>query len=503
MIRTTRALALAGVLTGVSGLVTAQATVWILRARNGPVDAVAAAVRDYTPGGLAHQLIKVVQHADKPLLLVGTTVLLLAVCAWTGVQARRRPLLPDVVYFVLAAIGLLAVLRLRDSSSGSTFAIVVGLITWIVVHRLLTGPLVSAGAELDGPTRRSFLTRIAWGTAAVGGTFVVGWFSDTGKRAAEQSRDLVRLDKVTRGVVPPGANLGVDGIAPWRTSNRSFYRIDTAFRVPYLKAGDWSLRIHGMVDRELTLSYSDLVNRQFTEDWITLCCVSNEVGGDLISNAFWSGVKISELLAEAGVHDDADAVLQTSDDGWTCGTPLTALTDERNAMLALAMNGEKLPFEHGFPVRMVVPGLFGYVSATKWLVDLEVTRFDKVNAYWTERGWSEKGPVVTESRIDVPRDGARTKTGLVKVGGSAWAQHTGIAKVEYQLDGGSWQEATLGAIPDLDTWVQWSGEVDLPEGKHTLVVRATDRSGYTQTSVRTDVVPSGATGWHTVVFRSG
>ncbi|MFL6060108.1 MAG: molybdopterin-dependent oxidoreductase [Marmoricola sp.] len=503
MIRTSRALALAGVLTGLSGLATAQATVWILRAPNGPVDAVAAAVRDYTPGGMAHHLIKLVRHLDKPLLLIGTSVILLAICAWAGTQSQRRPLVPDVVYFVLGVIGLLAVLRLPNSGTASAFAIIVGLVTWIVVHRLLTAPLVTTGGELDQAARRSFLQRAAWGSLAVGATVVVGWISDGSKRAAEQSRDLVRLDGVSGGKVPAGADLGVDGIAAWRTPNKKFYRIDTAFRVPYIKAGDWKLRIHGMVDRELTLTYQDLVDRQFTEAWITLCCVSNEVGDKLISNAFWSGVKISDILAEAGVHPDADAVLQTSDDGWTCGTPLSALTDDRNAMLALAMNGDKLPFEHGFPVRMVVPGLFGYVSATKWVVDLNVTRFDKFDAYWTERGWSEKGPVVTESRIDVPRDGGHSRTGTIKVGGSAWAQHTGIEHVEYQLDGGSWQQATLGKVPDLDTWVQWSGEVDVAHGKHTLVVRATDRSGYTQTSVRTDVIPSGATGWHTIHFEAG
>ncbi len=257
-----------------------------------------------------------------------------------------------------------------------------------------------------------------------------------------------------------------------------------------------------MVDRELTISYSELIARQYTEAWITLCCVSNEVGGDLIGNAYWSGVLIRDLLAEAGVHGDADAVKQTSHDGWTCGTPLAALTDDRNAMLAIAMNGRQLPIEHGFPVRMVVPGLYGYVSATKWLVDLEVTRFDKFTAYWTDRGWSEKGPVKTQSRIDVPRGGSGVSAGTIRVGGSAWAQHTGIARVEFQVDGGAWKLAELGGVPDLDTWVQWSGDVDVEAGKHTLVVRATDKSGYTQTAARADVAPNGATGWHTVSFEA-
>jgi hypothetical protein len=233
---------------------------------------------------------------------------------------------------------------------------------------------------------------------------------------------------------------------------------------------------------------------------VTVCCVSNEVGGDLIGNAWWSGVRIADLLEEAGVREGADAVKQTSKDGWTCGTPVAALTDSRNAMLAIAMNGEPLPVEHGFPVRMIVPGLYGYVSATKWLTDLEVTTFDSFEAFWTQNGWSEKGPVKTESRIEVPGSGAHVKAGTVGIGGHAWAQHTGIEKVEFRLDGDPWQEAQLGRVPGNDTWVQWSSSVRVDTGGHTLVVRATDRSGYTQTAARAAVVPDGATGWHNLRF---
>ncbi len=232
--------------------------------------------------------------------------------------------------------------------------------------------------------------------------------------------------------------------------------------------------------------------------------MSNEVGGDLIGNAFWSGTLLRDLLAEAGPKAEADAVKSTSKDGWTCGTPLSVLTDpHRNAMLAYAMNGQPLPLDHGFPVRMIVPGLYGFVSATKWVVDLEVTTLDQVNAYWTERGWSVRGPVKTQSRIDVPGDGASVRTGRVRVGGSAWAQHTGIEKVEYQLDGGPWQQAELGRVPDFDTWVQWAGTVDVKSGDHRLLVRATDRSGYVQTSAQADPFPSGATGWDSHRFSAG
>ncbi|MFL6024519.1 MAG: molybdopterin-dependent oxidoreductase [Marmoricola sp.] len=503
---TKRALAVAGVVTGIAGLVASQATVWILQAKNGPIVAVASAVRVKTPGDLAVKLVHLVGHKDKPLLIASTTVLLLVLCAWVGTQARRRLLLPDVVFFALAVVGVMSVLRLKDSTAGSTFGVVVGLITWLVVFRVLTGPLVAASAEsvleLGEPSRRAFLQRLGGVGAGVVVVGAVGRWSSRGRRRVEQARRLLRLP-VTVGTAPRGVSVGVPGVAPWRTANDDFYRIDTALTVPTISPNDWSLRIHGQVEKELTITYNDLVARQLTEDWITLCCVSNEVGGDLISNAYWSGVLIRDLLAEAGPKQGADAVLQTSKDGWNCGTPLAALTDpNRNAMLALAMNGKPLPIEHGFPVRMVVPGLYGYVSATKWLVDLEVTSFDKFDAYWTQRGWSAKGPVKTQSRIDVPRNGDGTKSGSIKVGGSAWAQHTGIEKVEFQLDGGAWQTARLGTVPGDDSWVQWAGDVQVEKGNHSLVVRATDKSGYTQTAVRTDVVPDGATGWHSIDFHS-
>jgi DMSO/TMAO reductase YedYZ molybdopterin-dependent catalytic subunit len=497
-------LALAGALAGAAGLVLSQATATALRAESSPVEAVGAAVRDFTPGPVAIFLVHLVKHADKPLLLGGTTLVVLAICAYAASWVRRFPLLPDVVFFALTVVGFLAVLRLPNPGIGAPLALVVGLITWIVTLRLLTAPLLDRtpfSAEVD-TRRRDFLVRggvLVVGVAVLG---VAARVAGSGRRKVEQARRLLRLP-VKRGTVPAGAALGVTGIAPWRTPNSDFYIIHTALAPPSVSPEDWQLRIHGMVDHEITLSYQDLLDRQLTEAWVTLCCVSNEVGGDLIGNAWWSGVLVRNLLAEAGLHAGADAVKQTSRDGWTCGTPLSALTDPgRNAMLAIAMNGQPLPVLHGFPVRMVVPGLYGYVSATKWLIDLEVTRFDAFSAFWTERGWSEKGPVKTQSRVDVPRPGADVRAGTLRVGGSAWAQHTGIEKVEYQLDGADWQEAELGRVPGADTWVQWAGTVQVEPGDHHVVVRATDKSGYTQTSVKADVVPDGATGWDSVRFKA-
>ena len=495
-------LALAGVLAGAAGLVLSQAAATALRADSSPVEAVGAAVRDFTPGPIAVFLVHLVGSMDKPLLLGGTALVVLAICGYAASWMRRFPLLPDVVFFVLTVIGLLAVLREPHPGIGAPLSLIVGLITWIVTLRVLSAPLLGEtphSVEVDS-RRRDFLIR---GAIVVGGVSLLAVASrvaSSGRRQVEQARRLLRLP-VKRGDAPSGASLGVPGIAPWRTPNQDFYIIDTAIGAPSISPEDWQLRIHGMVERPLTITYQNLLDRQLTEDWVTLCCVSNVVGGDLIGNAFWSGVLVRELLEEAGVKSGADAVRQTSRDGWNCGTPLAALTDpERNAMLAVAMNGEPLPVRHGFPVRMVVPGLYGYVSATKWVVDLEVTTFDKFSAYWTERGWSEKGPVKTQSRIDVPGNGATVKAGELRVGGSAWAQHTGIEMVEYQLDGGPWEPATLGSVPGADTWVQWAGTVEVEPGEHRLHVRATDTSGYTQTPVKADVLPDGATGWHSIPF---
>jgi DMSO/TMAO reductase YedYZ molybdopterin-dependent catalytic subunit len=302
--------------------------------------------------------------------------------------------------------------------------------------------------------------------------------------------------------VPQGANVDVPDMPPWMTPADDFYRIDTAIYVPAVRPQEWQLRIHGLVDREVVIDYEQLIARRMTEAWVTICCVSNDVGGSLIGNAWWSGVRVADLLREAGVQPGADAVLQTSDDGWTCGTPLGVLTDDRNAMLAVAMNGEPLPVDHGFPVRTVVPGLYGYVSACKWVVDLKVTRFADISAYWTDRGWSELGPVKISSRIDVPRDGGEIAASGGRVAGVAWAQHTGIERVEVSVDDGDWQAAELARVPDDDTWVQWVATLDLEPGDHALRVRATDKDGLVQTGEEQGALPDGATGWHTIDVRA-
>jgi DMSO/TMAO reductase YedYZ molybdopterin-dependent catalytic subunit len=280
--------------------------------------------------------------------------------------------------------------------------------------------------------------------------------------------------------------------------NADFYRIDTAAVVPRVSTEGWRLRIHGMVEREVTLDWAGLIAGQLVERDVTLVCVSNEVGDQLIGNARWLGLPIGPLLKQAGPAADADMVLSTSADGWTASTPLDVLTDGRDALLAIGMNGDPLPIEHGFPVRMVVPGLYGYVSATKWVVDLEVTRFDRAQGYWTPRGWSARGPVKTQSRIDVPRPGARVQAGRVAVAGVAWAQHRGVKGVEVRVDDGAWQAAELGTEDTIDTWRQWVFRWDAPAGHHKIFVRAIDGTGAVQTGDEAPPAPDGATGWHEI-----
>ncbi|MBS1698169.1 MAG: molybdopterin-dependent oxidoreductase, partial [Actinobacteria bacterium] len=310
----------------------------------------------------------------------------------------------------------------------------------------------------------------------------------------------LRLPKpaVPAAPIPVGAALKVDGLSPLITPNADFYRIDTALVVPQVDPAQWRLRIHGLVAHEVTLTWEQLLALPLVESATTLSCVSNDVGGDLVGNAVWLGYPIRALLAKAQPSADADMVLSTSVDGFTAGTPLEALTDDRDALLAIGMNGAPLPLEHGFPVRMVVPGLYGYVSATKWVTDLEVTRFDRATAYWTARGWSERGPIKLESRIDVPRTGQAVGAGDAVIAGVAWQPQVGVSAVEVQVDDGPWQRAELAPAISADTWVQWRLPWHATPGQHTLRCRATGADGTVQTAAVAPPAPDGATGWHTI-----
>jgi DMSO/TMAO reductase YedYZ molybdopterin-dependent catalytic subunit len=507
---------LAGLAAGAAGLAVSYAVALALTIRESPVVAVAELVIRETPGALAERAIQTLGTWDKPVLVIVILALLAVLFLVAGIVARRSWPLAVAIFGALAAVGFVAVLSRPGSSMWDVVPLVVGFATWLVALHLLTEPLIQAARAQPEPdptspvparetpahhqARRTFLVRAAVLAVVAGAGGVLGRYLGRGQRHVEKTRRLLRLEAVSKPQVPADARIGLDGISAWQTPADDFYLIHTAIAIPTIDPDEWQLRIHGLVERELVITYKSLVAREMIEAWTTLNCVSNPVGGTLVGNAWWSGVRLADILAEAGVDPSADAVLQTSDDGWTCGTPLAALTDDRNAMLAVAMNGQALPLEHGFPVRTIVPGLYGYVSACKWVVDMEVTRFEDVTAYWTERGWGEQGPVKVASRIDVPGSGDEVDAGSVNVGGVAWRQHTGIEAVEVALDGGAWQPAQLAGVPSDDTWVQWAATLEVAEGDHELRVRAKEKGGDWQTGVERDVLPDGSTGWHTVDF---
>jgi DMSO/TMAO reductase YedYZ molybdopterin-dependent catalytic subunit len=354
----------------------------------------------------------------------------------------------------------------------------------------------------SGPDRRRFL---AAGAAVAAGSLVAygagSWLASSRNVSAAQRAIRLPRPAVPAPPLPPGADLRIPGLSSFITPNASFYRVDTALVLPEIAPSTWQLRVHGMVRRELLLSFDDLIKRPLIEDYITLCCVSNPVGGPYIGNAKWLGASLRSLLTEAGVLRGATQLLATSSDGFTSGTPIQTAMDGRDSLLAVAMNDAPLPVAHGFPVRQVVPGLYGYVSACKWLVDIEVTTYAAAQAYWVPRGWSAQGPIKTESRIDVPTGQNSLTAGTrVAIAGEAWAQHKGIEAVEVRVGNGPWQQAQLAPVPDLDTWRQWVywWDVDVGPGNYLIEARATDKTGYTQTSLQEPTEPNGATGYPSV-----
>jgi DMSO/TMAO reductase YedYZ molybdopterin-dependent catalytic subunit len=492
--------AFVGLAAGLLALGAAEMVAVLTGPSSEPLVAVGDAFVDLTPPWLKEFATSTFGTADKLVLLVGAAAVLAALCALAGVVAARGRLRGPWVVLALGTIAGIAAVTRPDATVLSVLPSAVAAIVGALVLSALVDRLETASRGGPGPDRRAVLRTLGVVAASGAVALVAGRLLGSGSRNADASRATVRLPAPAdpEPALPAGVEVGVPGVAPFRVPASDFYRIDTALVVPRVQAEDWQLRVHGLVDREVRLDFATLLASGLVERDVTLTCVSNDVGGDLIGNATWLGLPIGPLLRQAGPRPEADMVLSTSADGFTASTPLATLTDGRDALLAVGMNGAPLPLEHGFPVRMVVPGLYGYVSATKWVVDLEVTRFDRAQAYWTSRGWSPRGPVKTESRIDVPRAGAGVKAGRVAVAGVAWAQHVGIDRVEVRVDGGPWQIARLAAEASIDTWRQWVYPWDASPGRHTLQVRATDRTGRTQTSDRADVIPDGATGWDSV-----
>ena len=475
------------------------------------VTSVGSLVVPVTPPAVKDWAIEVFGTSDKGALAIGTVAITLLVGAIAGVRGLQDRATAATLVVLFTGIGLTAAL-MQPLVSGPVVVVTtlaVGALAWGVLA--MAWGLVEAGADVPGlpgtpmgdpvnpgVARRRFL-------ALVGGAGTVAIATATGARLGRPSPSTgtgtaVALPTPRRALPPPSAaaSLDVDGLTPLHVPNGDFYRIDTALSVPRIDASRWTLRVHGMVDRELELTYDELLDRSFVEQDVTIACVSNEVGDDLVGNARWLGTPLRSLLEEAGVQRDATQVVGRAIDGWTAGFPTTAAMDGRQAMVVVGMNGEPLPPDHGFPARLIVPGLYGYVSATKWLTEIELTTWDGFDAYWVPRGWSKRGPIKTQSRIDVPRQGARVEPGDVVVAGVAWAPTRGIDLVEVRLDDGDWVEAELSDPLSPDAWVQWRATVAIEPGEHELMVRATDGEGARQPPGPVPPRPDGAEGWHRV-----
>lgn len=492
--------AIGGVLAAVAGLAAGQVAAAVLGSPQTPIVAIGSAFIDRVPPWLKDLAISLFGTHDKTALQTGIVIVLLAFAAVGGILAVLRYWAGAAIVVILAGVAVIAAATRPDAGqTGFVPSFVAGVVALLIL-RLFSRRLAGLHDTTDGAvSRRGFLqltAGVALGSVALG---ALGKVVGGHRSAVVAARTALRLPQPPSLAAPAGVQAA--GATPWTTPNDDFYRIDTALSVPLILPADWRLRIHGMVEREIELSFEDLLKRTVVHKWVTLACVSNEVGGDLIGNALWSGVLLKDLLAEAVPAATADAIKSTSKDGFTAGTPLGTLTDDRQSMLAFAMNGQPLPLEHGFPVRIVVPGLYGYVSATKWLTDIEVTRFDKFQGYWTPRGWSEMGPIKLSSRIDTPR--SKASGGQVTVAGVAWDQHVGVSKVEVRVDGGPWQQATLATDASIDTWRQWYWNWDAPRGNHVLQVRAFDAKGNPQIEAQAPPAPNGSTGLHSVDIKVG
>jgi DMSO/TMAO reductase YedYZ molybdopterin-dependent catalytic subunit len=540
---------------GLSGVVAAGVAVGVAEVvavfsgpLSSPLLAVGGVVVDNVPESVKNAGIQIFGVHDKTALITGTAILLGAYSYAVGVVALRSWRLALAGIALFAAIGVAAATTRHDAGAVAWLPTIVGAALSLVVLRYLlqlagvpltavpgTGvrrpvtagvgggvggrsaptqlrPAAADGLDHDEPesgwpgtwpvayteeSRRRFLQMMG---VFAGGAVISGFAGRllTSRRAVTEARNAVMLPAPVQSPPPLPAGVQARGAVAYVTSNNDFYRIDTSLYPPQVDPSTWELRIHGMVRNPVTITWDQLLRRPMIERYITMTCVSNEVGGDLVSNALWLGTPIKELLDEVGVLPGADQVIQRSVDGWTCGTPTAALTDGRDALLTVGMNGEPLPIKHGFPVRMVVPGLYGYVSGCKWITEIELSRFSDFDSYWTRRGYAQQGPIKTESRIDAPRDGGNRTAGMTMVAGVAWAQHRGISKVEVRVDDGPFQQARLAATVSSDTWREWTFPWAATQGTHRLTVRATDTTGATQTSTPADEFPDGASGWHSI-----
>ncbi|MFW5473614.1 molybdopterin-dependent oxidoreductase [Knoellia sp. CPCC 206450] len=514
--------AVSGLLAAAAGAAAGHLVAAFVAPEASPVLAVGSQVIDATPTPVKEWAVRTMGTADKPILIGSVAVVTLLLAAAAGLVSRTRPLAGRLVIVGLATLAAAAAV-LRPTAG--QLDIVPGLVTGLVgvgVLTLLLGLVTrreaavvdsgsaNAAAGPESPTdhnaratgeevstgRRSFL--LGAGATAVGAAAVGALGQKLTADAIAPSTMTLPTPAQTLAPLPAGIEGKVKGIVPWRTPNKDFYRIDTALVIPRVDVDSWELSIDGEVDSPFSIDFADLSSMNLVEKDITMCCVSNEVGGGYIGGARWLGVPVRQLLERAGVRESADQILSTSVDGMTISTPVQALTDDRDALLAIGMNGEPLPRRHGYPVRLVTPGLYGFVGSTKWVERLTATTYAAKKAYWTEREWATDGRILTQSRIDTPRGLANLRPGRNVIGGVAWAQGRGIAKVEVRIDDEPWREATLGPDANVDYWRQWFLEWDARAGRHELTVRATDMNGDVQIEQRAEPFPRGATGWHSI-----
>lgn len=496
----------AGVAAAICGLGIAQ-VVAIGQPSAAPVTSMGSFIVATSPPALTEWAIATFGSADKLVLHLGIALVATGIAAVAGLLTSRRPVSGAAL---LAGVGALCALVARLDPGASVWSpipsLVGGLVAALTLYKLASsrsGPAANVVVARDGPVptrrpngpdRRSVLGSL--GAAAVGlgaGTLGLG-LGRTG------SPPVGALPSVRSPLpaLPPGLELHAPGVSPLQTAVSQFYRIDTALVVPRISRDEWRLSIDGMVDAPYTLTLDELLAMPMVEHDATMLCVSNEIGGDLIGSARWTGVLVADLIRRAAPRESGDMVLSRSVDGWTASTPLEVLLDGRRALIAVGMNGAPLTPTHGAPARLVTPGLYGYVGATKWLSSLTLTTFEQDQAYWTVRGWSARGPVKTGSRIDTPRAGAFLRAGTGSIAGVAWATHRGVKAVEVRIDDGPWQRARLGPDVGIDYWRQWMLPWTATPGRHRLTVRAIDGTDVRQTAVPADPHPDGATGWHTV-----
>jgi DMSO/TMAO reductase YedYZ molybdopterin-dependent catalytic subunit len=490
---------LAGLLAGAVAVGVGQFVASLINQVSSPVIAVGSQAVGLAPAPVKDFAISTFGSDDKIALLTGIYVLLGLYAVGVGLLGTLRLAYGIAGLAVFTVIGLVAAATVHGSTPLwliPTLAAAAAAAAVLVIMLRHNEAEEAQAAEAADTQRRWFLRTgvVAVGVAVVGGLAGRVLAERGAVSAALAKLRLPRAAKLAPAL-PAGTSLDIPGLTPFVTPNPSFYLVDIELVLPQVDPTGWQLRIHGMVEREVVINFDDLLRRPLTDAWITLCCVSNPVAGPYIGNAKWLGAPLASLIREARPLAGADQILSTSVDGYTCGTPVETVLDGRNALLAVGMNGKPLPVSHGFPVRMVVPGLYGYVSATKWVTDIKLTKFSQETAYWAQRGWSQQAVIKTESRIDVPSGYKTLTAGRTPVAGVAWAQHRGIDAVHVRVDRGPWNEARLAAVPGIDTWRQWVWEWDATPGTHLIEARATDDTGYTQTSLSEPPEPNGASGY--------